>query len=95
MEATLVPAAPAHLDFRAELHQLIDQIQDEAVLRAALLLLAPQAALVADVEEVPELSSAWQKELDRRLEVATQQFAAGQGTPYADVLARLQRETAA
>lgn len=38
MEAS---TAPAQLDFRAELHQLIDQIQDEAVLRAALLLLAP------------------------------------------------------
>lgn len=56
MEATL---APAQLDFRAELHHLIDQIQDEAVLQAALLLLAPQAAAT---EAEPELSSAWKKE---------------------------------
>lgn len=61
------------------------------MLRAALLL-APQA-VAAEVE--PELSPAWQKELDRRLEVATQQFAAGQGTPFAEVMARLQQETAA
>jgi hypothetical protein len=95
MEATIAPVAPAQLDFRAELHQLIDQIQDEAVLRAALLLLAPQVVPAAGAEESPELSPAWQKELERRLEVSTQQFAAGQGTPYADVIARLQRETAA
>jgi hypothetical protein len=43
MEAAIAPAAPAQLDFRTELHYLIDQIQDEAVLRAALLLLSPFA----------------------------------------------------
>jgi hypothetical protein len=95
MEATIAPVAPTQLDFRAELHQLIDQIQDEAVLRAALLLLAPQVAPATIAEEAPELSSAWQQELDRRLDVATQQFAVGQGTPFAEVMARLQQETAA
>ena len=95
MEATLAPVAPTQFDFRAELHHLIDQIQDEAVLRAALLLLAPQVVPTVGAEAAPELSPAWQKELDRRLEIATQQFATGQGTPYAEVLARLQQETAA
>ncbi len=41
MEAAIAPVAPAQPDFRAELHHLIDQIQDEAVWRAALLLLLP------------------------------------------------------
>ena len=92
METVTAPTVPAQLDFRAELHHIIDQIQDEAVLRAALLLLAPQATLP---EAEPELSPAWHKELDRRLAVATQQLADGQGIPYAEVMARLQRETAA
>ena len=92
METTLAPAAPVQVDFRAELHQLIDQIQDEAVLRAALLLLMPQ---VVQHEVEPELSPAWQKELDRRLALAKEQLTAGQGVPFAEVMARLQQENVA
>lgn len=72
-------------DFRAQLHQVIDQIQDEAVLRAALLLLLPQTAL--EVPE-PELSPAWLRRLDQSM----QQLDAGQGIPAAEVFARLQQE---
>ncbi len=86
MEAIIAPAAPTPADSRAQLHQLIDQIQDEAVLQAALLLLRPQA-VTAETE--PELSPAWQQELDRRLALATQQLDAGQGTPFNEVMERL------
>ncbi len=72
-------------DSRAQLHQVIDQIQDEAVLRAALLLLLPQTAL--EVPE-PELSPAWLRRLDQSM----QQLDAGQGIPAAEVFARLQQE---
>ena len=88
METTLAPAAPAQLDFRAELHQLIDQIQDESVLRAALLLLAPQ---VVQQEVEPELSPAWQKELDAGIKELDE----GKGIPAAEALARLHQSTAA
>lgn len=84
MEATSVPA---QVHFRAELHQLIDQIQDEAVLRAALLLLAPQA-VVAEVE--PELSPAWR----RQLEIGMKELDEGKGILAAEVFARLQKSAA-
>lgn len=92
METALAPAAPAQVDFRAELHHLIDQIQDEAVLRAALLLLAPQ---VVQHEMESKLSPAWERELDRRLALAKEQLSARQGVPFAEVVARLQQENAA
>lgn len=69
-------------DFRAQLHQVIDQIQDEAVLRAALLLLLPQTAL-----EAPELSPAWRQELDRRL--AT--YDPAKNVPFAEVMDALMK----
>lgn len=87
MEAALAPVAPAQLDFRAELHQLIDQIQDEAVLRAALLLLAPQAIAA---ESEPALSPAWQKELEEGM----RELDEGKGIPAAEVFARLQKSVA-
>ena len=84
MEATLVAPAPTQVDARAQLHQVIDQIQDEAVLRAALLLLLPQVVLP---KTEPKLSPAWEKELD----LGIQQLDAGQGVPAAEVFARLQQ----
>lgn len=83
MEAILAPAAPAPADFRAHLHQVIDQIQDEAVLRAALLLLLPQA-VTTDAPE-PELSPAWQEEL----RLGMQELEEGKGIPASEVFARL------
>lgn len=93
MEATLAPATSPAADFRARLHHLIDQIQDEAVLQAALLLLLPQAAVGQAPE--PELSPAWQAELDRRLVLAGKQLDAGEGLPFEEVMERLQAEKAA
>lgn len=90
MEATLAPA-PAQVDARAQLHQLIDQIQDEAVLRATLLLL-PQVAPAAEEPE-QQLSPAWEKELSRRIAVSIQQLDAGQGISAHEALARLQQAT--
>jgi len=87
MEATLVPATPAQLDFRAELHHVIDQIQDKAVLRAALLLLTPQ---VAAPEAESELSPAWK----RQLEIGLRELDEGKGIPAAEVFARLQKGAA-
>ena len=92
MEATLAPDTLAPTDVRAQLHEVIDQIADEAVLRAALLLLRPQA----EVEEAPEeLSTAWLAEIDRRLDEGIRQLDAGQGIPAAEALARLQQQPAA
>jgi hypothetical protein len=51
MNTTPTTAMPVQLDFRAELHQIIDQIQDEAVLRAAVLLLS--RFVVAKETEIP------------------------------------------
>ncbi|MGI4866004.1 MAG: hypothetical protein ACRYFZ_18925 [Janthinobacterium lividum] len=88
METTLAPTAATQTDFRAELHQLIDQIQDEAVLRASLLLLAPQ---VVQQEVEPELSPAWQKELAAGIKELDE----GKGIPAAEAFARLRQSTAA
>ena len=65
MEATLAPDTLAPTDVRAQLHEVIDQIADEAVLRAALLLLRPQTLKWKKLPE--ELSTAWLAEIDRRL----------------------------
>ena len=86
MEA-LAPVTPIQGDFRAQLHQVIDQIQDEAVLRAALLLLLPQAATEAPQ---PELSPAWQAELDRRLA----EYDPSKNIPAIEFMDRLMRESA-
>ncbi|AMR26471.1 hypothetical protein A0257_04700 [Hymenobacter psoromatis] len=85
METLSAYPSLAQGDSRAQLHQVIDQIQDEAVLRAALLLLLPQTALEAPE---PELSPAWLRRLDQSM----QQLDAGQGIPAAEVFARLQQE---
>lgn len=73
-------------DFRAQLHQVIDQIQDEAVLRAALLLLLPQTALEAPE---PALSPAWQQELARRLAAHDP----AKNIPFAEVMDALTKES--
>ncbi|TDN38526.1 hypothetical protein E4631_17245 [Hymenobacter sp. UV11] len=73
-------------DFRAQLHQVIDQIQDEAVLRAALLLLLPQTALEAPE---PELSPAWQQALDRRLAA----YDPAKNIPFAEVMDSLTKKS--
>ena len=93
METTPAPDTLAPVDVRAQLHQVIDQIADQAVLQAALLLLLPQAPAAEAAE--PELSPAWLAELDRRLAEGTRQLDAGQGIPFAEALARLQQVPAA
>ncbi len=70
-------------DSRARLHHVIDQIQSEAVLQAALLLLLPQAGEPMETTE-PE-NPAWLRELDHRLET----YDAHRNTPLATVLERL------
>ena len=86
METLFAYPSLAQGDSRAQLHQVIDQIQDEAVLRAALLLLLPQTAL--EVPE-PELSPAWQQELDRRLAA----YDPAKNIPFAEVMDSLMKES--
>ncbi len=86
METLFAYPSLAQGDSRAQLHQVIDQIQDEAVLRAALLLLLPQTALEAPE---PELSPAWQQELDRRLAA----YDPAKNIPFAEVMDSLTKES--
>ena len=82
METTLTPETLAPVDVRAQLHHVIDQIADETVLRAALLLLLPQAPAA---EMAEELSPAWLKEIDRRLA----EYDPAKSVPWAEAMQRL------
>ena len=77
MEAQLAAA-----NFRAQLHRVIDQIQNEAVLQAALLLLLPQTPAA---NQPADEDAAWLQELDQRLAAHD----ARQNVPFAAAMSRL------
>lgn len=86
METTLAAPLAPPANSRALLHQLIDQIEDEAVLQAALLLLRPQVAQV-EAEE-PPLTPEQIREFDKRLGA---DYDPAKNIPFAEVMQRLQQ----